>query len=193
MCTIATSATTGTCGPGQGSCPGFQVGTSCTSDMSCGLTDIGGFDICQGPTASSRFCCVGSGYGCADSAVCCSGVCAGPSGNQVCMGELAVTTFSDGGPKCAGSGKACFEDDECCGTPCVGGSCSSGQGNCGAAFPVGHTCTADSDCCSIAVPESAVCEGPPGQKVCCIASGNSCGVSSVCCRGLCNASTNLCE
>jgi hypothetical protein len=159
-------------------------------DMTCGFPDLGGYNVCQGPPGST-YCCVPSGYGCGDSAVCCSGVCAGPSGSQICDGEHPITAFADGGPRCAGLGKGCFDDSECCGTGCGGGSCAAGAGQCGSKATVGQACSTDSDCCSKAVPESTICQGPKGHKLCCVASGNSCGISSVCCSGVCTG--NLCQ
>jgi thioredoxin-dependent peroxiredoxin len=179
---------------GQGSCEAATVGTSCTSDAICGLNILSDGESayeCQGPSGS-QVCCVGSGFGCADPTVCCSGACNTTS--YLCDGEYPVTSFPDGGPKCSATGTACLGDGECCaGLYCNGGSCGTGSSSCGTAVPVGHSCTTDGDCCSTPYPETNVCEGPEGHRVCCIASGNYCGTSAECCRGLCDTSANVCE
>src|SRR5208282_4391817 len=130
---------------GGGTCQGPAVGTPCTAgsiDSLCG-TGI----ICQGP-AGYQVCCEGSAGGCADSTVCCSGVC--DTAKKICDDEYPVTSFAAGGvPACTSAGTYCQGDDECCtGMTCKNNSCSAGTGTCGAAYRVGHSCTADSDCCS---------------------------------------------
>lgn len=91
----------------------------------------------------------------------------------------------DGGCPLKANGEQCGGDGECCSGSCLGGLCTTGAGAC---FGLGHTCTANVECCggNLCAPDAAGGKRCSDQQFC-GADGASCTRADQCCSLTCGA------